>query len=154
MWSGASSGLLVDGRLEDPDVGQVAVLLRVVQAVPHHKEVVHGEAGVVGGDGLGAAGGLIQQGAQPDGGRVPGLEELEQAALTGDGYYSQLPASLPFQEAAVPGAEAFRFRRDGIHWEILAQKDRRALLLSYEGSRDLSQWFPQIVQLLTQTSEP
>ena len=56
--------------------------------------------------------------------------------------------------AAVPGAEAFRFRRDGIHWEILAQKDRRALLLSYEGSRDLSQWFPQIVQLLTQTSEP
>ena len=82
------------------------------------------------------------------------LEGLEQAALTGDGYYSQLPASLPFQEAAVPGAEAFRFRRDGIHWEILAQKDRRALLLSYEGSRDLSQWFPQIVQLLTQTSEP
>ena len=75
------------------------------------------------------------------------LEELEQAALTGDGYYSQLPASLPFQEAAVPGAEAFRFRRDGIHWEILAQTDRRALLLSY-------QWFPQIVQLLTQTSEP
>ena len=69
------------------------------------------------------------------------LEGLEQAALTGDGYYSQLPASLPFH-------------RDGIHWEILAQKDRRALLLSYEGSRDLSQWFPQIVQMLTQTSEP
>lgn len=82
------------------------------------------------------------------------LEELEQAVLSEDGYYSQLPASLPFQSAAVPGAEAFRFRRDGIHWEILAQKDRRALLLSYEGSRDLSQWFPQIAQMLTQTGEP
>ncbi|MBS6532257.1 MAG: hypothetical protein KH338_01330 [Oscillospiraceae bacterium] len=81
------------------------------------------------------------------------LEELEQAALTGDSYYSQLPASLPFQNTAVPGADSFRFRRDGIHWEILAQKDRRALLLSYEGSRDLSQWFPQIAQMLTQTSE-
>ena len=56
--------------------------------------------------------------------------------------------------AAVPGAEAFRFRQDGIHWEVLAQKDRRALLLSYDGSRDLSQWFPQIAQMLTQTSKP
>ena len=56
--------------------------------------------------------------------------------------------------AAVPGAEAFRFRQDGIHWEVLAQKDRRALFLSYNGSRDLSQWFPQIAQMLTQTSEP
>lgn len=54
------------------------------------------------------------------------LERMEQAALSGDGYYSQLPASLPFQSAAVPGAEAFRFRQDGIHWEVLAQKDRRA----------------------------
>lgn len=58
------------------------------------------------------------------------LERMEQAALSGDGYYSQLPASLPFQSAAVPGAEAFRFRQDGIHWEVLAQKDRRALFLS------------------------
>ncbi|MBS6371704.1 MAG: DUF2812 domain-containing protein [Lawsonibacter sp.] len=82
------------------------------------------------------------------------LERMEQAALSGDGYYSQLPASLPFQSAAVPGAEAFRFRQDGIHWEVLAQKDRRALFLSYNGSRDLSQWFPQIAQMLTQTSEP
>ena len=82
------------------------------------------------------------------------LERMEQAALSGDGYYSQLPASLPFQSAAVPGAEAFRFRQDGIHWEVLAQKDRRALLLSYDGSRDLSQWFPQIAQMLTQTSKP
>ncbi len=31
------------------------------------------------------------------------LEHMEQAALTGDGYHSQLPASLPFQNAAVPG---------------------------------------------------
>ena len=99
-------------------------------------------------------GGALYELAAEEGLEAQMLEELEQAALTGDGYYSQLPASLPFQEAAVPGAEAFRFRRDGIHWEILAQKDRRALLLSYEGSRDLSQWFPQIVQLLTQTSEP
>ena len=65
-----------------------------------------------------------------------------------DSYYSQLPASLPFQNAAVPGADSFRFRRDGIHWELLAQKGRRALLLSYKGPRDLSQWFPQIAQML------
>lgn len=82
------------------------------------------------------------------------LERMEQAALSGDGYYSQLPASLPFQSAAVPGAEAFRFRQDGILGRFWPRRTGAPLFLSYNGSRDLSQWFPQIAQMLTQTSEP
>ncbi len=62
--------LAVDLGLEDPNVGHIAVLLAVVQPVAHHKLVGDLEAGIVGGDGLFAAGGLIQQGGDGGGGTL------------------------------------------------------------------------------------
>ena len=62
-WSDTEAGaalLGVDLGLEDADIGHIPVLLAVVQAIAHHKLVGDLEAGIVGGDGLFAAGGLIQ----------------------------------------------------------------------------------------------
>ena len=70
--------LAVDLGLEDADIGHIPVLLAVVQAVAHHELVGDLEAGIVGGDGLFAAGRLIQQGGNGDGGGALGLQVLRQ----------------------------------------------------------------------------
>ena len=62
--------LFIDTGLQDAYVGKIAVFFRKVQPITHDKEVVYGKTGVVGLHGLGAAGGLIQQRTQPDGGGV------------------------------------------------------------------------------------
>ena len=68
----------VDLRLQHADIRHVPVLLGVVQAVAHHELVRHDEASQVGGDGLGPAGGLIQQGHDGDGGSALGHKILLQ----------------------------------------------------------------------------
>ena len=64
----------VDLRFQHADVGDVAVVLAVVETVAHHKFVWHLKAGEIGVNGLGAAGGLIQQRNNGDGSRALGEE--------------------------------------------------------------------------------
>ena len=66
----------VNLRLQHADVGQVPVLLAVVQSVAHHELVRNLKAHVVGGDGLGPAAGLVQQRTHSHGGRPLGEEVL------------------------------------------------------------------------------
>ena len=68
----ANPSVGVDLRLQNADIGQVAVFFGVVQAVAHDEGVGHGEADIVGVDGLDAALRLVQQGAQLDGGGSSG----------------------------------------------------------------------------------
>ena len=58
----------VDLRLQNADIGNVAVGLGVIQAVAHHELVRHREAHKVRSDRLGAAGGLVEQRHDGDGG--------------------------------------------------------------------------------------
>ena len=48
------------------------------------------------------------------------------------------------------GADRFSFRQEGQDWLVLAQADGRALRLEYEGSLDLTDWFDEIADMLTQ----
>ena len=66
-----------------------------------------------------------------------------------DSLTSDLPEDLPFQTETVPGAEEFLVRRQGKDWEVLAQAEGRVLLLQYSGALDLTDWYEEIVAMLT-----
>ena len=66
-----------------------------------------------------------------------------------DSLTSELPEDLPFQTETVPGAEEFLVRRQGKDWEVLAQAEGRVLLLQYSGALDLTDWYEEIVAMLT-----
>ena len=53
-------------------------------------------------------------------------------------------------EVAGTSANHFSFRQEGQDWLVLAQADGRALRLEYEGSLDLTDWFGEIADMLTQ----
>lgn len=62
-----------------------------------------------------------------------------------------------FQEAEVPGADAFWVHTVGLdleddiepYWEVLARKGNRVLYLEYRGYLDLSEWYGEIAAMLT-----
>ena len=84
--------------------------------------------------------------------RSPEAALRQQEVLPYDPPFSQKPFEdadtyIPVEDA---GAEFFSYQEDDGYWHVLARDGDRLLGLTYRGSLDLTGWFDEIADMLTQ----